>query len=103
MKKILKITKQVIDGKDFYSFYDSVEDALFSVECSTKILKGKDLFEKVYQNDANELVEVEIDLSCLSDEDKKCFGYHVKDLFKEIDDAIKKQFPSQSSENSSIN
>ena len=95
MKKVLKIVRQTINEVDYFCFYDGGEEALFCVDCSAKTLHGKDIFEKVYLNDSNEIVEVEIDQSSLSDDDKKCFGNHIKELFKEIDNAIKKQFPSQ--------
>ena len=83
LHRLQHLLRQSPHGHQFYRFG------------SAKTLHGKDIFEKVYLNDSNEIVEVEIDQSSLSDDDKKCFGNHIKELFKEIDNAIKKQFPSQ--------
>ena len=65
---------------------------MFNVPHSTKTIKGKDLYEKVYKTEGNDVVEVTIDQSELSIEDQKSFGNYVIDLFKSIDDCMKTQF-----------
>ena len=92
MKKVIRIIRQLIDNTDYYIFLLDDNKIVFNVECSTKTIKGKDLYEKIYKTDTNEIVEIEIDQTSLSTEDQKCFGNYVKDLFDSINDAMIKQF-----------
>lgn len=92
MKKVIRITKQSINNIDYFVFLFDNNQILFNVECSTKTIKGKDLYEKIYKTDTNETVEIEVDQTSLSTEDQKSFGNYVKDLFDSINDAMSKQF-----------
>ena len=96
MKKTIKVTRKTMDDKDFFVFSETGQD-LFNVECSSKTIKGKDLYEKIYQTDTNETVEVTIDQSGLEDADKKAFGNYVVALFDSINAKMKEQFPDDSS------
>lgn len=92
MKKVIRIKKQSIKNIDYFVFLFDDNQILFNVECSTKTIKGKDLYEKIYKTDTNETVEIEVDQTSLSTEDQKSFGNYVKDLFDSINDAMSKQF-----------
>lgn len=95
MKKIIKIKKSNVDNVDYYSFYFEDGTLLFNVDCSQKTIKGKDLFEKIYLCDSDDYIEVEIDQSELTDEDQKCFGNYVKDIFDAINKSMREQFVNQ--------
>ena len=95
MKKTIKINKTKIENADYYSFCFEDGSFLFNVECSQKTIKGRDLFEKIYLCDNEEPIEIEINQSELPDEDKKCFGNYVKDVFDAINKSMKKQFAKE--------
>lgn len=92
MTKAIKIVRRKIENEDYYCFLNEKDEVIFNVQCSTKTIKGKDLYEKVYQTKENDVIEVKINQDELTSEDKKCFGNYVIDLFKSIDDSMKKQF-----------
>ena len=95
MKKTIKINKTNINGVDYYSFYLEDGTFLFNVDCSQKTIKGRDLFEKIYLCNSEEPIEIEINQSELTDDDKKCFGNYVKDVFDSINKSMKQQFAKE--------